>query len=88
MKYALTFGAITVCSAFVGLKGIGEYVKRTGRQSIILVILTMVLTMALLSLPLKYLVLDVEKDLVVHKAGFSVTNSTTKAYVIPSYSFI
>ena len=31
VNYALTFGVLTIFAAFVGLKGIGTLVKKTGK---------------------------------------------------------
>jgi|APSaa5957512535_1039671.scaffolds.fasta_scaffold70365_1 uncharacterized membrane protein YfcA len=53
--FALIFGILTLVTAFIGIKGVNYYVKRTGKPSSILVILTVVITLALLSLPFKLL---------------------------------
>lgn len=43
-------------AAFCGLKAINIYIKKSGKQSVITIILTGVLLMALISLPLNYLI--------------------------------
>lgn len=52
--YASYFGVISIIGAFTGLKAINMYLARSGRQSIITIILTLLLTSALGSLPLNY----------------------------------
>jgi len=83
LTYAGIFGVLTLGSAFVGLHFIGAYVKKTGKQSIILVILTLVLTLALISLPMKYLIDDGTKTNKLTTATTTSTNSTTKAFELP-----
>lgn len=61
LPYAGLFGAITVVCAFIGIKGVTAYVKKSGKQSVITIILAFCLIIALLSLPLKYLLLDQSK---------------------------
>ena len=56
--YAGLSGLITFFSAFCGIYFINIYVKRSGKQSIITIFLALELILGLLSLPLKYLVLD------------------------------
>lgn len=51
-------GSIAVFAAFTGIQSINIYVKRSGKQSVITILLVIVLTLALLSLPLKFLVLN------------------------------
>ena len=53
--YSVYFGLMTIVAAYVGLKAINIYIKRSGKQSVITIILTGVLTMALISLPLNYI---------------------------------
>jgi len=55
LPFALLFGLVTLVSVYIGINGVNYYVKKSGKQSIILVLLTGVLTLALLSLPLNYL---------------------------------
>ena len=55
--YAILFGVMTLLAAYAGIKSIKYYVEKTGKQSVITIILVVVLASALLSLPLKYLVL-------------------------------
>jgi Na+-driven multidrug efflux pump len=50
--YALICGGITVAAGYVGITSVNNYIKKTGKQSLIAVILTCVLVFALLSLPL------------------------------------
>ena len=44
---------ITVVAVFVGIYSVNVYVKKTGKQSIILIILVICLTLAFVSIPLK-----------------------------------
>lgn len=55
--YSAEFGVITVFAAFTGIQAINSYVKKSGKQSVITLLLVIVLTLAILSLPLKFLVL-------------------------------
>ena len=56
--HAILFGLITIFSAYSGLKALNIYITRSGgKQSIIAIILTLVLIIALISLPLKYLLI-------------------------------
>lgn len=52
VNYAILFGIMTVVSAYVGITSINNYVKKTGKQSTIAILLTLVLVFALVSLPL------------------------------------
>lgn len=52
--YSLVFGITSFISAFVGLFFVNKYIKKTGKQSLIAIILTLVLVVALLLLPLNY----------------------------------
>ena len=52
VNYAILFGIMTVVSAYVGITSINNYVKKTGKQSTITILLTLVLVFALVSLPL------------------------------------
>lgn len=54
--YAIIFGSITIVSAFCGLKALNAYLAKSGKQSIIAIILTFVLTFAVISLPLNYVI--------------------------------
>ena len=56
MNYALMFGVITIICAFVGIQAINMYVARSGKQSIIAILLTVVLIMAVVSLPINYII--------------------------------
>ena len=58
--HAVYFGLITIASALCGLKAINIYVARSGRQSIIAIVLTAVLALALVSLPVKYLIFYIQ----------------------------
>ena len=51
--WALTFGVVALISAYIGIQGVKKAIERSGKQSIIAVILTIVLIIALLSLPVK-----------------------------------
>lgn len=54
--YAAFFGAMTVTAAFCGLKALNIYLAKSGKQSVIAIVLTFCLTFALISLPLNYLI--------------------------------
>lgn len=54
--YAAFFGAITVMSAYLGLKTLNMYLAKSGRQSVIAIVLTFCLAFALISLPLNYII--------------------------------
>jgi len=53
--YALLFGGLTIVSAYIGITTINAYVKKSGKQSLITIILTGVLICALLMLPIDYI---------------------------------
>ena len=55
VEMSIFFGVIALISAFTGIKAIDIYIKRSGRQSIIALILVGVLISALLSLPLNFM---------------------------------
>jgi len=55
IDYSLIFGAITIVAAYIGIQGVNKFVAKSGRQSIIPIILTSILIFALISLPLNYL---------------------------------
>lgn len=55
-------GIIAVVAAFTGIFSINVYVKKSGKQSVIAILLVVVLVMAVLSLPLKFLVLSPAKE--------------------------
>ena len=52
--YAILFGTMTIFCAFAGIALVNNYVSKSGKQSTIPIILTIVLIIALLSLPLNY----------------------------------
>lgn len=52
-SYCLIFSIITVISAYVGISQVKKYIKRTGKQSIILIMLVFCLSLAFVSIPLK-----------------------------------
>ena len=54
--YALLFGALTLISAYIGITSINGYVQRSGKQSVIAIVLTLVLVFALVSLPIDYMI--------------------------------
>jgi len=54
--YAAFFGLITVTAAGCGLKALSTYLARSGKQSVIAIVLAFCLTFALISLPLNYLI--------------------------------
>ena len=53
--YALLFGGLTLVSAFIGIKSVNLYLAKTGKQSRILICLIICLTLALVSLPINYI---------------------------------
>ena len=53
--YALLFGGMTFISAYIGIKAVNVYLKKTGKQSRILICLIICLTLALVSLPINYI---------------------------------
>lgn len=55
--YALMCGIIGILAAFTGILSINVYVKKSGKQSVIAILLVVVLVMAVCMLPLKFLVL-------------------------------
>jgi len=55
VNYAILFGVMTVISAYIGITSINNYIKKTGKQSTIAILLTSVLVVALISLPLNFI---------------------------------
>ena len=55
MGFALTFGFMSMIAAYVGINAVNKYIQRTGKQSLITILLTIVLVFAVISLPLNYL---------------------------------
>ena len=55
IPYAVYLGLIQLLGAYLGVTQVNRIVKLTGRESVIVIILTLVLFIALLSLPVKYL---------------------------------
>ena len=53
--YAALFGGMTFISAYAGIKSVNIYLKKTGKQSRILICLIICLTLALISLPINYI---------------------------------
>lgn len=51
--YALLYMVITILSVWTGIYSVNIYVKKTGKQSIILIILVICLVLAFVSIPLK-----------------------------------
>lgn len=54
-QFAGMFGVITLIAAYSGITAVNIYVKRSGKQSVIAVLLVIVLTLALVSLPIDYI---------------------------------
>lgn len=52
-SYAVLFGAAGLCAAALGITQINKHVKKSGRQSVILVFLLTALTFAFVSIPIK-----------------------------------
>lgn len=55
-NYAILFGTMTIVAAYCGLKSLNVYIARSGKQSVIAIVLAICLGFALLSLPLKYII--------------------------------
>ena len=53
--YALIFGVSTIGAAYIGIKSVQIYISQSGKESIIALMLLIVLSLALISIPLKYL---------------------------------
>jgi len=58
--YSIYFGLITIIAAFSGIRAINWYTKKSGKNSIILILLCFLIVMALIMLPLKF-ILDANK---------------------------
>lgn len=54
-QYAILFGFLTLIAAYTGITAVNIYVKRSGKQSVIAILLVIVLTLALISLPIDYI---------------------------------
>ena len=54
VEFAACFGVLSVVSAFVGIHFVNKIVQKTGKQSLIAILLTLVLVFALVSLPVNY----------------------------------
>lgn len=54
--YSFFFGTMTVFAAFLGLQALNQYIKKSGKQSVIAFVLTFCLAFALISLPLNYVI--------------------------------
>lgn len=55
-SYSIVFGILSIFGAYTGIGCVNAYIKRSGKQSVIAIILVVTLTLALLSLPLKYII--------------------------------
>ena len=53
--HSLIFGALALVAAYVGIKGVNVYIRKSGRQSVIAIMLVIVLILALVSLPINLL---------------------------------
>ena len=53
--FAIMFGTLTLFAAYTGITAVNIYVKRSGKQSVIAILLVIVLTLALISLPIDYI---------------------------------
>ena len=54
-EYAVLFEVLTLFSGYTGITAVNIYVKRSGKQTLIPIIFVIVLTLALISLPIDYL---------------------------------
>ena len=52
------FGLITIFAAYVGIISVNIYIEKSGKQSIIAIILVVVFVLSLVSLPFKFLILN------------------------------
>ena len=59
--YSLLFGSMTLVCAYTGIKMVNVYIARSGKQSVIMVILTICLVLALVSLPIKFVLKSLER---------------------------
>ena len=57
MPYSLLFGAVTVVAVFLGIKGVDMYIKKGKGESVIAILLIICLTLALISVPIKMLLI-------------------------------
>jgi len=55
-NHAILFGIITFIAAFIGIYGVNIYIERSGRQSVIAIMLVIVLALAFVSLPLNSII--------------------------------
>ena len=55
-EYALIFGVVSFASALVGIVVVNRLVQKSGKQSIIAIILAGVLVLALILLPINYMI--------------------------------
>ena len=53
--YSLLFGGITIICAYIGIQSVNIYISKTGKQSRILICLIICLVLALVSLPINYI---------------------------------
>jgi hypothetical protein len=54
--FALYLGFFVLAGSLLGITQVNRIIKLTGRQSIIVISLTVVLLLAMISLPLKYII--------------------------------
>lgn len=54
--YAKCFGIISFFSAFVGIYFVNKIIQKSGKQSIIAILLTLVLIVAIILLPINYII--------------------------------
>ena len=57
--YSALFGSMTLICAYVGIKMVNIYIKKSGKQSVIMIILAVCLILALVSLPINYVLKQV-----------------------------
>ena len=62
IPYSIIFGAITIVAAYLGINAVNKFVAKSGRQSIIPILLTSILVFAVLSLPLNYVLKGMKKQ--------------------------
>lgn len=74
--YSALFGISTVFCALTGIKAVNYYVKKSGKQSVIMILLVIVLVMAVISLPINYILKQNEAAAVKDAPDASLTAQT------------
>jgi len=56
IAFASMFGLLSIVAAYVGLSKVNAYIKKTGKESLITILLTLVLVLALVMLPIDFII--------------------------------